>query len=110
MVALASRQPLPSPPGRVVLAGAADLSLRSELERASAVNAALTQERDSARADLASLQGVERDLRADNETLLVALDEARAELEARRAQMHEIYSSRSWRVTRPLRAVQRRLR
>jgi SAM-dependent methyltransferase len=109
-VALASRRSLPSPPGRVVLAGAADLSLKSELERASAVNAALTQERDTVRTDLAALQGVERDLRADNDTLLVALDEARAELEARRAQMHEIYASRSWRVTKPLRAVQRRLR
>ena len=113
-IALASRQPLPSPLGRVVLAGAADLSLRSELERASAINAALTQERDSARADLASLQGVERDLRADNETLLAWLDDARAvletrdvELDARRAEMHRIYTSASWRATKPLRAIQR---
>ncbi len=82
-IALASRQPLPSPLGRVVLAGAADLSLRSELERASAINAALTQERDSARADLAALQGVERDLRADNETLLAWLDDAPRLLETR---------------------------
>ena len=113
-VALASRQPLPSPPGRVVLAGAADLSLKSDLERASAVTAALTQDRDTARTDLAALQSVEGILRADNATLLAALDEARAaietrdaELETRRAEMHNIYTSVSWRATKPLRAIQR---
>jgi SAM-dependent methyltransferase len=113
-VALASRQPLPSPPGRVVLAGAVDLSLKSKLAHAAAVNAALTLERDTLRNDLAALAAIEDRLRANNATLLASLDEARvvletrdAELEARRAEMHNIYTSASWRATKPLRAIQR---
>jgi SAM-dependent methyltransferase len=99
-VALASRQPLPTPPGRVVLAGAADLSLRVELERAAAANAALTDERDRARADVETLTGVEASLRSDNAALLV-------ELEAMRNELRRVHGSLSWRVTKPLRAGQR---
>jgi SAM-dependent methyltransferase len=101
-VALASRRPLPAPPGRVVLAGAADLSLKSELAYAEAVNASLTKERDRARTDVATLEGVEATLRSDNAALL-------AQLEAVRSELHNVYASLSWRATRPLRA-RRRLR
>ena len=101
-VALASRQSLPSPPGRVVIAGAADLSLKSQLAYAEAVNASLTKERDRARTDVATLESVEATLRSDNGTLM-------AELEALRNELRNVYGSLSWRMTRPLRG-RRRLR
>lgn len=110
IVALAGRAPLPSPPGRVVLAGAADLSLQSELARAVALNESLTKERDRARADIEALKAIEAMQRADNATLLAQLDALRAEVDALRAELLRVYDSVSWRLTRPLRTAKRMMR
>jgi 2-polyprenyl-3-methyl-5-hydroxy-6-metoxy-1,4-benzoquinol methylase len=100
-IALASREPLPAIAGSVTLGGVADVALGAELERAMDVVATLTRARDQARAEVATLQGVEADLRADNEKLLTELDQTRQTLS-------NVYGSVSWRVTEPLRKAKRR--
>ena len=49
-------------------------------------------------------------LLADVEELRDELGEARRELGVLREQLHVVHSSRSWRITAPLRALGRRLR
>jgi SAM-dependent methyltransferase len=83
-IALAGREPLPRLPGRVLMGGLLRFQpLVQALER-----------------DVAALQDIEARLRADNATLLGAIEE---ELAARR----RLEASVSWRITRPLRALRR---
>jgi 2-polyprenyl-3-methyl-5-hydroxy-6-metoxy-1,4-benzoquinol methylase len=90
VVALASDAALPAIPGRMVLGGidAVQEGLR---------NAAFVR---TARADLAKLQAIEAQLRADNATLLQQLDQTRANL-------RRIHASPLWRLSKPLRGLGR---
>jgi SAM-dependent methyltransferase len=88
-IALASREPLPDVPGAVVLGGLAEQALGRELERS--------------RIEIEALAKVEALLRNDAATLLAELDDKRQEL-------RNVYSSVSWRVTEPLRRLKRRAR
>ena len=90
-VALASREPLPSIAGALVLGGLAEQALSVELER----------ERERARNEIEALSRVEAALRKDAATLLAELDDKRQEL-------RNVYGSISWRVTEPLRRLKRR--
>lgn len=93
-IALAGQAPLPAARGRVVLgdvgevrAGLMASTLRADLERA--------------RADVATLRGIEARLRADNAVLLEDVERLRGALGA-------IHRSAAWRLSKPLRAVLRR--
>jgi 2-polyprenyl-3-methyl-5-hydroxy-6-metoxy-1,4-benzoquinol methylase len=92
-LALASRVPLPPAPGRVVLGGVEEIREWLRLEQ-------LDRELAQARADVATLQGVEARLRGDNAVLLEQLEQLRTTLRG-------VHGSLSWRVTRPLRALNR---
>jgi SAM-dependent methyltransferase len=93
-VALASSEPLPAVPGRVVLGGVEEFRAWVRLHQ-------LDRELAQAKADVATLEGVEARLRSDNAVLLDQLDQVRTTL-------HRTQASLSWRVTRPLRALRRR--
>jgi SAM-dependent methyltransferase len=107
-VALASHGLIPDVTSRVVLGGVAEVrtwleqirTLREAVDWSEKVIEARTLERDRARENVAGLQGVEAQLRGNNEALL-------AELERVRNTLRSIHGSLSWRLTRPLRAFQR---
>jgi SAM-dependent methyltransferase len=109
-IALASRQALPVVAGTAVLGAAAEARawleelsrLRDDVGRNGHIITSLTVERDRARADVATLQGVEEQLRSDVDLLVGELEQARTTVRAMRGSV-------SWRLTRPLRAVRRRL-
>jgi SAM-dependent methyltransferase len=88
VLGLASDEPLPEVPGRVVL-GSSD-EVREGLRQAAFVR--------TAEADIAYLQGVEAQLRADNATLLT-------QLEATQATLRRIHASPLWRLSKPLRSL-----
>jgi 2-polyprenyl-3-methyl-5-hydroxy-6-metoxy-1,4-benzoquinol methylase len=92
-LALASRVPLPAPPGRVVLGGVEQIRAWLRLQQ-------LDRELAQARADVAALQSVEGQLRSDNAVLLDQLEQVRSTLRG-------VHDSVSWRATRPLRALRR---
>lgn len=89
-LALASRAPLPVPAARLVL-GSID-EVRDGLLAGARAKTALD--------DVAYLQRVEAELRADNARLLEQVDHLRAALRA-------IHGSLAWRLTMPLRALRR---
>ena len=107
-LAVASGEPLPEVAGHVALGNVAEIrawleelrELRDANGRHEPILAALTLDRDRARQSVAELQDVEAQLRADNTTLL-------AELERLRTHLRETHGSLSWRVTGPLRRIQR---
>lgn len=107
-IALASRQPLPRVSATAVLGAPAEVRswleeltrLRNELGLSEHMVAALTDERDRARADVATLQEIEARLREDSRALA-------ADLERVRTALRDVHGSVSWRLTRPLRVAQR---
>jgi hypothetical protein len=110
-VALASRAPLPAVPAVAVLGAATEprawleeiTRLRNELGLKDPLIASLTDERDRARADVATLQDIEARLQAHHQTLL-------AQIEGLRGTLVSIRRSTVWRLTRPLRVAERLLR
>jgi SAM-dependent methyltransferase len=92
-LALASREPLPRVPGRVMLGGVEEIRAWLRLHQ-------LDRELAHARADVATLQGVEAGLRSDNAVLLDEVEQVRTTLRA-------VQRSVSWRATWPLRALRR---
>jgi 2-polyprenyl-3-methyl-5-hydroxy-6-metoxy-1,4-benzoquinol methylase len=109
-IALASRQPLPVVAGTAVLGAAAEArawleelsQLRDDVGRNGHMITSLTVERDRARADVATLQDIEEQLRSDVNLLVGELEQVRTTVRAMRGSV-------SWRLTRPLRDVRRRL-
>jgi SAM-dependent methyltransferase len=91
-VAVASREPLSSPPGRALLGGVDEIR---EWLRLAPLLEACTDERDRARRDVATLA-------AENTMLQERSERVWREL-------HGVYGSPSWRITRPLRALARLL-
>jgi SAM-dependent methyltransferase len=94
-IALASRAPLPSVHSRIVMAGADELREALVLG-ADARGGAM--ERDQLRADVASMQRVEAQLRDEQAVLLAQLQETQASL-------RRIHSSALWRLSKPLRGL-----
>lgn len=109
-IALASRQALPVVAGTAVLGAAAEArawleelsQLRDDVGRNGHMITSLTVERDRARADVATLQDVEEQLRSDVNLLVGELAQVQTTVRAMRGSV-------SWRLTRPLRDVRRRL-
>jgi 2-polyprenyl-3-methyl-5-hydroxy-6-metoxy-1,4-benzoquinol methylase len=109
-IALASRQALPVVEGTAVLGAAAEARawleelsrLRDDVGRNGQMITSLTVERDRARAEVATLQDVEEQLRSDVNLLVGELEQVRTTIRAMRGSV-------SWRLTGPLRDVRRRL-
>lgn len=100
-IALASRQPLPSPPrGVAVLADPDEVHAALKL---GAQALGLKAERDLARTDLRNLEAIEAQLRADNAKLL-------QELQIVQQRLRAIHGSPLWRLSAPLRRLLARRR
>ena len=117
-IALAGPGALPDPPGRAILGAAAEIrgwlqeigTLRDETHRQEQVVAALTAERDSARADVAALQAVEATLREEQAVLVADQDVLHAELEQVRAALRTVHASLPWRASELARRAAGRVR
>jgi hypothetical protein len=94
---LASRVPLPTVAGGIVLGGVEEIR---EWLRVQWRVIGLTQENELALRDIATLQGIEAELRSNNAILLDELEQVRTAL-------RRVHGSVSWRLTRPLRGLRR---
>jgi len=115
---------MPQPPHRDALLAKAEQTAaaqRDEIERAASAHAAAINAMVQAQHRVLSeqqrmLESATADARADVETMNRELGKQRIEAnrwwkqaEALRSQLHEMEASRSWQITRPLRAVRRRM-
>lgn len=110
-IALAGHEPLPQARGTAVLGAASEVrawltelrELRDARNYDRTVIAALTDERDRARADVATLQGIEAQLRVEHEQVRAVLRDVHAAL-------REVHASLPWRAVQFARAARARVR